>query len=147
MLLGMNAHISNDLPFALVAAGIKEKRGLSARADFDAVNNLLGAVQAAMLREEARLLDPTVAGATLPWLGVHGGDIATVIAGWRSEAWQNALKLLAAPPGAARAKVAAAIHAAAAQRAQVIQALTSNRLLGGDARARDTYCTTKGAGA
>ncbi|MEA2496711.1 MAG: hypothetical protein QOJ29_4622 [Thermoleophilaceae bacterium] len=142
MLLGMNAHISNDLPFAAVRAGVSAKR----RSDFDAVNDLLGDVQAPMIREESTLLDPSVARATLPYLGVHGGEIATVISGWRTEAWQNARALQAAAPGPERNDVAARIRAAAAQRAQVIQALASNRLLGEDARARDTYCRTSGAG-
>jgi hypothetical protein len=147
MLLGMNAHISNDLPFALLDGGLKEKGGKDAQADFDSVNDLLGDVQAPMIKQESRLFDPAIAGATLPYLGVHGGEIATVISGWRTEAWQNARMLIAAPAGPARAKIAARIHAAAAQRAQVIQALASNRLLGGDAKARDTYCATRGAGA
>lgn len=147
MLLGMNAHISNDLPFALVAAGLEEKRGRSAQPDFDAVNNLLGAVQTPMIREESLKLDPSVATATLPYFGVHGGDVATVIAGWRTEAWQNARALVSAPTPAARARIAARIRLNAAQRAQVIEALTSNRLLGENAKTRDTYCSTKGAGA
>jgi hypothetical protein len=147
MLLGMNAHISNDLPFALLSTGLTEKGGRSAQTDFDAVNNLLGDVQKSMIEEESRLLDPTVARATLPYLGVRGGDIATVIAGWRTEAWQNALKLEAAAPGVARRRVAAKIRAEAGQRAQVIRALASNRLLGADARSRDTFCRTRGAGA
>jgi Family of unknown function (DUF5995) len=139
MLLGMNAHISNDLPFAVLATGTSPKD----RADFDAVNDLLGDVQAPMIREEARRLDPAVASATLPYLGVRGGEIANVIAGWRSEAWQNARKLAAAPAGPARERVAQRIRAAAAERAQVIQALASNRLLGGDARARDAFCLAR----
>ena len=147
MLLGMNAHISNDLPFALLAAGMTEKGGRSARADFDAVNDLLGDVETRMIEEESSQLDPSVGQTTLPYLGVRGGDVATVIAGWRTEAWQNARKLLAAPPGQARAVVAERIRAAAAERAQLIQAFASNRLLGGDARKRDEFCTTRGAGA
>lgn len=143
MLLGMNAHISNDLPFALLDAGLTEKGGRSSQADFDSVNNLLGDVQEPMIKEQAGLFDPGIADATLPYLGVRGGEIATVIAGWRTEAWQNALKLVAAPSTLAQAKVAFRIRAAAAQRAEVIQALASNRLLGSDAKARDAYCESR----
>jgi hypothetical protein len=143
MLLGMNAHISNDLPFAVVAAGFSKR----SQADFNAVNNLLGHVQDPMIREEARMLDPEVATASLPYLGVHGGEVANVIAGWRTEAWQNARKLADAPTAAARAQVGARIRAAAAERATVIQALGSNRLLGGDPATRDSFCATRGAGA
>jgi Family of unknown function (DUF5995) len=139
MLLGMNAHISNDLPFAALAAGVSPKT----RTDFDAVNDLLGDVQEPMIREESRLLDPSVANSTLPYLGVRRGEIANVIAGWRSEAWQNARRLAEAPPGAARERVAARIRAAAGERAQVIQALASNRLLGGDPSKRDAFCLAR----
>ena len=147
MLLGMNAHISNDLPFALLDGGLKARGGKSAQADYDAVNDLLGDVQAEMIKEQARLFDPSIAGATLPYLGVYGGQIATVIAGWRTEAWQNGEDLVAASTPVQRVRVAARIRAAAAQRARVIQALSSNRLLGGDREARDDYCRTRGAGA
>ena len=110
MLLGMNAHISNDLPFAVLAAGLKEKGGRSAQADFDAVNNLLGDVQDPMIREESQLFDPGIAGATLPAMGVRGGQVATLIAGWRTEAWQNARELAYAKSAFARAKVAVRIR-------------------------------------
>jgi hypothetical protein len=143
MLLGMNAHISNDLPFAAVAAGLSKRK----QTDFDTVNDLLSAVQGPMIREESRTLDPSVASATLPYLGVHGGELANVIAGWRTEAWQNARKLADAPTPAARALVAARIRAAAAQRAEVIRALASNRLLGSDPRRRDDYCRSARGGA
>lgn len=145
MLLGMNAHISNDLPFALLDAGLTEAHGRSAQPDFDSVNNLLGDVQAPMIREESRMFDLAIAKATLPYLGVYGGDVANVIASWRTEAWQNGRKLIAARMPAERAAVAAKIHRAAAQRAEVIQALASNRLLGTDPKARDGHCRAAAA--
>jgi hypothetical protein len=104
-------------------------------------------VQAPMIKEESGLFDPAIASATLPYLGVHGGEIATVIAGWRTEAWQNAEQLLGAKSAFERAKIAVRIRAAAGQRAQVIQALASNRLLGGDPKVRDVFCAARGAGA
>jgi hypothetical protein len=147
MLLGMNAHISNDLPFALLDGGLEAKGGKSAQADYDAVNNLLGDVQAPMIQEQAKLFDPAIADATLPYLGVYGGQVATVIAGWRTEAWQNGVDLVNARSPVARVRVAARIRAAAAQRARLIQAAASNRLLGGDRSERDEYCRSRGAGA
>ena len=69
--------------------------------------------------------------------------VGKVIAGWRTEAWQNARRLAAAPAGAARERVAARIRAAAAERAQVIQALASNRLLGSDPGRRDAFCLAR----
>jgi hypothetical protein len=41
LMLGMNAHISRDLPFALAASGLQGTDGQSALPDFNAVNALL----------------------------------------------------------------------------------------------------------
>ena len=43
MLLGMNAHISRDLPFALARTGLREPDGRSGQADFNRVDGLLAA--------------------------------------------------------------------------------------------------------
>ena len=143
MLLGMNAHITRDLPFALVDAGLSGSGGRSAKHDFDAVNDLLDDVQGPMLVEESRLFDPTISSVTLPVVGLRRGDIARLIAGWRSEAWQNARELLAAGSPSERAAIAARIEKDAAERARVIEAVTSHRLLGGSATARDAYCRSR----
>jgi hypothetical protein len=66
MLLGMNAHISRDLPFALARTGLREPDGHSGQADFNRVNGLLGSVTPGLLHEEAERFDPTLTSTVLP---------------------------------------------------------------------------------
>lgn len=139
MLLGMNAHISRDLPLALVDTGLSGADGRSAKDDFDRVNGLLADVQEPMIEEQAERFDPGVAKATLPALEVDAEGLGELMTRWRTEAWQNARRLLAAN-GAARAALAVEIEDAAAGRAQLISALTSDLVLGPGSDERDAYC-------
>lgn len=140
MLLGMNAHISRDLPFALYAAGLRTPDGGSGQPAFDGVNDLLSEVQGPLLREEARRFDPTIARATLPLALGAAPTVADLIARWRTEAFANARRLLDAPGAAARASVAREIERAAAGRARALAALTSSLVIGPGTEARDRYC-------
>lgn len=140
MLLGMNAHISRDLAYALAEAGLRESDGTSAKVDFDAVNDLLAKVQRPMLNEESRRFDPTVKRFTSPLLGVYQSDITSVLAGWRTEAWYNAKRLLAASSPAASRAVAETIDRSAAARARLIQTATAYPVAGGSTATRDAYC-------
>jgi hypothetical protein len=139
LLLGMNAHISRDLPFALERAGLTTPSGRSARSDFDRVNALLGDVSAPMLREQSERFDPGVERATLPVLDLDADGLALLLARWRTEAWGNARRLVAAR-GAEHSRIAAAIEQAAAGRARLIEALMSNLVLGPSTEERDRYC-------
>jgi hypothetical protein len=147
MMLGMNAHISRDLPYALADAGIRERDGRSAKVDFDSVNDLLGQVQGPMTAEESRLFDPSIRQFTSPLLGVFRSDLTSLIASWRTEAWYNARRLLAARSPAERRAVSDTIERAAAARARLVQTATSYPVVGGSTASRDRYCLTRGAGA
>lgn len=140
MMLGMNAHISRDLPFALVQAGLTDETGRPARKDYDRVNRLLGSVQDAMLAEEARRFDPAIPKFGQPVLGISTKNVAQLLAIWRGEAFQNARHLLAAATPAARRRVARHIETIAAQRARVIELAMSDALVGGTSKLRDAYC-------
>ena len=143
LLLGMNAHISRDLPYALVEAGLRQSDGTSAKADFDAVNDLLADVQGPMIREQAARFDPTVGRFTSPLLGVYESNITGVLAGWRTEAWYNAQRLVAAETRAERDAVAETIDRSAAARARLIYTATSYPVAGGSTAKRDSYCLAK----
>jgi hypothetical protein len=140
MLLGMNAHISRDLPFALARAGLVEPDGKSGEADFNSVNGLLGDVTSSMLREEADRFDPTLTSTVLPAVQLDPSNLQQLLSAWRSEAWRNAERLRAARTPAQRAQVAHAIELGAAGRARLIESLTSNLVIGPDAGVRDAYC-------
>jgi hypothetical protein len=139
ILLGMNAHISRDLPFALERSGLRTADGRSGKADFDRVNSLLGDVQEPMLREQSRRFDPGIADTTLPALDIGAPSFAELMTRWRTEAFANGRRLIEAPPSE-RDAVAAEIESAGAGRARLIEALTSNLVLGPGADERREYC-------
>jgi hypothetical protein len=140
MMLGMNAHISRDLPFALLATGLETPSGSSGERDFERVNSLLGDVQGSMIREAARRFDATIATSTLPLSRGASSSVAELMARWRSEAWHNAERLIAAPNDAARARIAGQIETAAAGRARLLVALSSNLVVGPGAASRLNHC-------
>jgi Family of unknown function (DUF5995) len=139
MLLGMNAHISRDLPFALARTGLRTPDGRSAEADFDRVNTLLADVQAPMIEEQTTRFDPGIGRATLPVLTVDAETIGRLLTRWRTEAWENAERLILLQ-GDARERLGEQIEEAAAGRARLIETLTSNLVLGPGADERDDYC-------
>jgi hypothetical protein len=140
MLLGMNAHISRDLPFALAQTGLRTLTGQSGEPDFNRVNALLGRVQGPLLAEESQRFDRGIASASLPLALGASSSVAQLIARWRTEAWHNAERLIAAPSPGARAQVARGIEIAAAGRARLLIALTSNLVIGPGAAQRLRYC-------
>ena len=136
----MNAHISRDLPFALARTGLREPDGQSGQADFNRVNGLLGGVTSAMLHEESARFDPTLTSTVLPAVQLGPSNLQQLLSAWRSEAWRNAERLLAARTPAQRARVARSIEVGAAGRARLIASLTSNLVVGPDAAQRNAYC-------
>jgi hypothetical protein len=145
LMLGMNAHISRDLPFALAASGLQGTDGQSALPDFNAVNALLNRTAGPMIDEQARRFDPSWRPSPAPALGISSLDLGALLGIWRTEAYHNAEKLIAAPTPAARRRVAAAIEANAAQRARLIQVATSYAVLGGSTAARERFCARQAA--
>lgn len=139
ILLGMNAHISRDLPFALARTGLREPNGQSAEADFNRVNGLLGSVTPDTLTDEAMRYDPTLTSAVGP-ARLYPIDLQQLLAAWRSDSWQNAERLIAARTPAQRAAVAQSIERGATGRARLIAELTSNLVTGPDAGGRNAYC-------
>ena len=137
LLLGMNAHISRDLPFAVAAIG-----GLSGdrRRSFEQVNGVLERVSKPLLREESQRFDPTIAHFTLPVLKTNFGKLGTLLGSWRDAALRDGQRLLAATTPAQRAKVAQSIEQTALARAAVIAAATSRVPFSHAGRARDAYC-------
>lgn len=146
MLLGMNAHISRDLPFALAGIGLDTAEGESGRADYDRVNGLLADVQDPMLAAASDRLDPTIASFRLDALDFGATDVAELIATWRSEAYRNAQSLIAAPTPAERTRVTTRIERNAESRARVLEAATSYALLGETTVERDRHCASRSAG-
>lgn len=152
LLLGMNAHISRDLPYALAAVGLRLPDGRDAVPDVLAVNGDIARSQGPALAGVARLFDPTVgsldqlrkAGSSLGRLKLGNvGDprqIGQVIAAWRLEAVDNARRLLAAKTGEERLRVDTEIDSNATLRALLIADATSYSASKRDAAKRLRYC-------
>jgi len=139
MLLGMNAHISRDLTFALLDTGLETPDGRSAEPDYNAVNGLLMGLADTIVRDVSDRLDPTVGEQALPLTGTGLLNLGELFVQWRREAWQNAASILGAR-GAERRRLEQAVDELAAGRARLIESLTSNLVVGPGAEARDRFC-------
>jgi hypothetical protein len=141
MLLGINAHVQNDMPFVVAALGLVRPDGSSRKPDHDALNEVLAASYEPVVKEIARRFDPFVAFSNASW------DPADDIAGlelvreWREQVWRNAERLVSAKTKADRAQVASEIQQAAAGWAQGIAAVPQP----GYRAQRDAYCRSQAA--
>jgi hypothetical protein len=146
MLLGMNAHISRDLPYALTAVSLRLPDGTDATPDVLAINGDITQTQNRVLRDERRRFDPTV--------GLHTGlerwldprRVPALIAAWRQEAIDNAHRLLDAESPVARERVETAIDANAALRGLLIWRATRYGPASNSERVRDAYCARRERG-
>ena len=94
MLLGINAHVQNDMPFLLAALGTHTRKGHSRKVDHDGENGILERAYQRVVDTVERLYDPSLA-VTNPD-NSNADDIAglELVAGWREEVWRNARRLL-----------------------------------------------------
>ncbi len=140
LLLGMNAHINRDLPFALAHVGLLDRDGAPRKADHDRVNEFLDRVIDPLQIELARRYDPLFAytdGEPSPLDEI--GALAAV-RGFRENAWRNAERLLSAKTDAERALVAQSIEVEAEASARMIQA---SGTLPGYGPIRDAHCAAR----
>jgi hypothetical protein len=138
LLLGMNAHINNDLPFTLADIGLVAPDGTSRKADHDAVNRFLNRVTIPLRVEIVERLDPSFGDSDVPGTFDESATMQMIIA-WREAAWRNAERLVNAPSEAHRAAVAAEIKAGAGLVAETIRAATAYGPLR-DSADRDAHC-------
>jgi len=140
ILLGMNAHISNDLPFVLERTGLTRGDGSDGYDDFAQFNGLLADLQAPLVDAVAQEFDPSIADVSVPGLFVGRDGLEALLGTWRAESWANAQRLVAATTPAARKAVADEIHATAGARALAIRAATSYIPGFSNTTDRDQYC-------
>ena len=133
LLLGINAHIQQDLPFTLYRMGFGE------RADHNRVNEILNRVAAPLIAEIARRFDPSADDGDVP-TSFDNMTVFQLIASWREIAWRHAEQLAAAPTAETRAAVARQIEDYATQQALAIRLATKYPPLVADSTARDAYC-------
>ncbi len=138
MLLGINAHVQNDMPFMLAAITLRNAKGRSRKDDHDAENVILDDAFDEVSAEVGRRYDPlatTILIGGAPVTDVFGAEL---VKGWREGVWRNAERLVNARSDAERAQVAESIHAQAALTAQSI--LAGAQMPPGYRATRDAYC-------
>jgi hypothetical protein len=135
-LLGMNAHINRDLPFALAAVGLAGADGSSRKPDHDKVDQFLAGVIGPLLDEIAARFDPTATA-----YGPAGTAAAlSLLATWRELSWHNAELLAGAHAGPGQDIVAQLIETSSAAEAESLVAGSSYLPLLQSSSARDNYC-------
>ena len=139
MLLGINAHVQNDMPFVLAALGLRSPKGVSRKPDHDKVNLILDRAYEPVVRAVARRYDPFVDTSNATWNPLDDAAGLEMVKGWREEVWRNAERLLNARDAAERRQVATQIQQGAAAWAQTIAA---PQQAGYRAR-RDAYCAKR----
>lgn len=138
MLLGINAHVQNDMPFVIAALGTTTRGGVSRKPDHDLTNEILASSYQAVIDEVKRRYDPILE-LTNPQ-GTTADDTAglELVRQWRETVWQNANRLIDAKTPAERDQVATEIEDNAARWAEAIVALPTP----GYRPSRDAYCAT-----
>ncbi|MCW2967932.1 MAG: hypothetical protein JWM71_1704 [Solirubrobacteraceae bacterium] len=139
MLLGINAHVQNDMPFVVARLGLTTKDGKSRKADHDAFNDVLAHAYEPVVDAIAKRYDAFVSLTNASW--DPGDDIGglELVREWREQVWRNAENLVAAKDAAARAQVASQIEQDAADWAQGIAAVQQP----GYRATRDAYCAAR----
>ncbi|MEU7282884.1 DUF5995 family protein [Streptomyces sp. NPDC045431] len=145
VLLGANAHIQRDMPYVLAALGLTRADGTSRKRDYDRFQAVVDRAYGPAVREVARRYDPLVALADDRWNPIAGYTAHGLFSLWRQRAWSYAEQLGDAEEArdpAARARVADAIEANAAQWASMLAVVEAP----GYRTTRDTYCRAQQQG-
>jgi Family of unknown function (DUF5995) len=142
MLLGINAHVQNDMPFMLAALGLKRPNGNSRKPDHDEANGTLNRAYEDVVAEVRDRFDPSI-DLSNPEL-VPLDDLAglELVRGWRELVWRNAERLLNAKGKQEQRQVAKSIEDNAALTATAIAAGG----IPGYGATRDAYCAAGPSG-
>jgi hypothetical protein len=143
LLLGMNAHITRDLAYA-VSDLVREPTS-EVDPDFLLFSTILQEISEQTMSELTARFDPELAGAAIPLVLGARPSFGALIAVWRTEAWQRG-NALAAADETERAALEESIETDAAARADLmLPSVLYPPLVDGPER-RDTYCAAHRGG-
>ena len=99
MLLGINAHVQNDMPFVLARLGLRDRQGRARKPDHDLTNQVLSSSYEDVVSAVRDRYDSSMALTNPP--GVPVDDVAglEVVREWRERVWRNAERLVNASVG------------------------------------------------
>lgn len=138
MLLGINGHVQNDMPFVIAALSTHTRTGVSRKPDHDKFNEMLAGAYQDVVSEVKRRYDPAVELTNSPLTPLDDAAGLQLVKQWREDVWKNANRLLAARTPVEKAEVAKDIEDNAADWAQGIAAIPQP----GYRPQRDAYCAT-----
>jgi hypothetical protein len=138
LLLGINAHVNRDLPFALYAMGLVAPDGSSRHADHEKVNVMLRQALPKILLAESKRFDPTIPGDVVMGTDIDLDGLMSLLVAWREDAWDNAVLLATAPNAIVRNTIAATIETQAATEATALR--TATLATPAQKTARNVYC-------
>ena len=139
MLLGINAHVQNDMPFVIAALGLRTKAGESRKPDHDLVNDVLDRAYDQVIAEVSARYDPFVNTTNAPWSPADDVLGLEMVKGWRENVWRNAERLTNASSDEERQAIAEDIRTRAADWARGMATFQTP----GDRARRDSYCAER----
>jgi Family of unknown function (DUF5995) len=142
MLLGINAHVQNDMPFVLASLGLRTKDGRSRKPDHDFTNGTLNRGYPRVVAAVRERFDPSMDLSNSPLIPLDDLAGLELTRTWREVVWRNAERLLNARNAAERTRVAQSIEDYAALNARLIAAAS----LHGYGATRDAYCAAGPSG-
>ncbi len=136
MLLGINAHVQNDMPFVLAQLGLRNRAGTSRKPDHDKANDALATGYEPVVTAVGGRFDETMSLTNPDWLFIEDIVGLELVRVWREQVWRNAERLINARTDAERAAIGREIQAYAAGWASGLAAVQ----VPGLRAARDEYC-------
>jgi len=136
MLLGINAHVQNDMPFVVAALGLRTRRGATRKPDHDRVNLILDRAYEPVVRAVAKRYDPLVSTTNASWNPLDDAAGLEMVKEWREQVWRNAERLVNARSASERQQIAYQIQQNAAGWARGMAAPQTP----GYRAQRDAYC-------
>lgn len=139
MLLGINAHVQNDMPFVLAQLGLRDRRGRSRKPDHDLFNSTLSDGYDRVVTAVRDRYDSSIGLTNPDFLPADDVLGLELVREWREQVWRNAERLVNAKSDAERAQVADSIGAYAAGWAKTI----ASTPYPGYRATRDAYCAER----
>ncbi len=136
LLLGISAHVNNDMPFMIAGVGLRDQRGRSHKVDHDRFNRALSDSFDDVLEDVAARYDPA-ANVDVPGTELEKTAIYQLLALQREAVWRNAERLESARTDAERRQVARSIEDYAALQSRMLLPLFRSP---DRSAARDAYC-------
>jgi hypothetical protein len=140
MLLGINAHVQNDMPFVIAALGTAPIKGGLTKADHDKENEILGAAYQTVVDEIRRRYDPILDATNSSLTPLDDFAGLELVKQWREDVWTHANQLIAAKTPAERAEVTTQIEQNAENSA--VEIGSAGVGFPGYRAQRDAYCAT-----